>query len=852
MQQPPHYHSAIVSIIPDLKLFCIDITIILYRHLKYTTLLFTHPALKFKISNGGKQTIKDTFRKLGIFIEDNTVPIVLLAILLIVISIHGTQYIEMTSGTETFVEKTSKLYQDYDHLYLRIFATESIAVLVEGGDVTRPEVLKAIDRLQQQVMTMPGVVGTASAAMVIKDANYQMTGQRILPDSQVEIESIIASRSSDIGMLLPDKTHTIIWVEMAGDSNDNEMMEILHETERVVAQSNFPPSYGVIVTGDPAFMIAMNNEMTTSMVPLLMISAVLMIVVLYLVFRHVRWKLLPLPIVLLGIIYTFGAMGYLRIPLSMVSMSAFPILIGLGIDYAIQFHNRIEEELEKSEDEAQAVIETIRHTGPAVLIALTITALGFFSLFTSSVPMIQDFGKLLLIGIIMCFLSSLFAGVTIIYGLDRLIKKKNNKNNNNKNFNNIHRKAINTDTEKLTPSIVNTDPPVSKIELFLMKITTLSANNPVFILGIAGLLCFSGLYADSFVPIQTDVKTFVPQDMPALIDLTHLGDIIGGTDALNIIIRVDDSADPEVLRWMDAFSAHEVERRAHIYDASSIVPIVKSMNGGIIPDNSADIERLYQLIPAMQKDRYVHGKNMLLLDLGIGNAISDIGLKGIRELTGVVQEDITWMSPPPGVEVTITGNSVVFTTVIWSLTSGRVAMTLTGLVLVFLGLLVIYRDWLKALTPVITMFMVIGWAGGIMYFTGIDYTPMTATLGALILGVGSEYAVLMMERYYEERDKGINPVEAMQAASSKIGKAIVASGLTTIFGFSALLASPFSMNSNFGLVTVLDVALALLATFIIFPAVIVKLDEWREKRGALHAGSAGNRFRFISPDVDAR
>jgi len=752
----------------------------------------------------------------------------------------------MSSGTETFVEKTSKLYQDFDHLYLRIFATESIAVLVEGGDVTTPEALKAIDRLQQQVMTIPGVVGTASAAMVIKDTNYQMTGQRTLPDSQVEIESIIASRSSDIGMLIPDKTHTIIWVEMAGDSTDNEMIEILRETEMAVTQSNFPPSYGVIVTGDPAFMIAMNNEMTTSMAPLLMISAVLMIVVLYLVFRHVRWKLLPLPIVLLGIIYTFGAMGYLRIPLSMVSMSAFPVLIGLGIDYAIQFHNRIEEELEKGEDEAQAVIETIKHTGPAVLIALTITALGFFSLFTSSVPMIQDFGKLLLIGIIMCFLSSLFVGVTVIYGLDRLIKKKNNMKNHRKNFNNALK-------QKTNPSIARIDPPVSKIELFLKKTTILSVNHPILVLGIAGLLCFSGLYADSFVPIQTDVKTFVPQDMPALVDLTHLGDIIGGTDALNIIIKVDDSADPEVLRWMDEFSTHEVERRARIYDASSIVPIVKSMNGGSIPDNSADIERIYQQIPAMQKDRYIHGKNMLLMDLGIGNAIGDIGLKGVSELTGIVQDDIAWMSPPPGVEVTITGNSVVFTTVIWSLTSGRVAMTLTGLILVFLGLLVIYRDWLKALTPVITMFMVIGWAGGIMYFTGIDYTPMTATLGALILGVGSEYAVLMMERYYEERDKGINPVEAMEAASSKIGKAIVASGLTTIFGFSALIASPFSMNRNFGLVTVLDVTLALVATFIVFPAVIVKLDEWREKRGALDA-STGYRDRsiFNSRDVDAQ
>jgi hypothetical protein len=342
--------------------------------------------------------------------------------------------------------------------------------------------------------------------------------------------------------------------------------------------------------------------------------------------------------------------------------------------------------------------------------------------------------------------------------------------------------------------------------------------------------------------------------MPALIDLTHLGDIIGGTDALNIIIKVDDSADPEVLRWIDEFSGHEVERRAHIYDASSIVPIIKSMNGGTIPDNSADIERLYQQVPQMQKDRYVHGKNMLLLDFGIGNAINDIGLTGVSELTDIVREDIAWMSPPPGVEVTITGNSVVFTTVIWSLTSGRVAMTLTGLILVFAGLLVIYRDWLKALTPVVTMFMVIGWAGGIMYFTGLEYTPMTATLGALILGVGSEYAILMMERYYEEKDKGADPAKAMCAASAKIGKAIFASGLTTLVGFSALIASPFSMNSNFGLVTVMDVALALLATFMVFPAVIVKLDEWRDRKKAVHTSTTRQRDKFIfnSPDVDAQ
>ncbi|WP_091690763.1 hypothetical protein [Methanococcoides vulcani] len=42
----------------------------------------------------------------------------------------------MGSGTDTFVEKTSQLYQDYDHLFLNIFYTQSMVVLVENGDIT--------------------------------------------------------------------------------------------------------------------------------------------------------------------------------------------------------------------------------------------------------------------------------------------------------------------------------------------------------------------------------------------------------------------------------------------------------------------------------------------------------------------------------------------------------------------------------------------------------------------------------------------------------------------------------------------------------------------------------------------
>lgn len=756
--------------------------------------------------------IKGIFEKLGIFIEDNSVAIALIALLLIVLSLQGAQLIEMKSGTDTFVEKSSKLYQDFDHLYLKLFSTQSIVVMIEGTDITNPELIKALDRAQRSAQDIPGVIEVTSPSTVIKEVSYEMTGNLEIPDDEATIKSIVASYMPSA--LMPDDTHAFMSVVIEGSATDQMQEEILRETEASVAFAEFPPDYNVIVTGDPAFNVALNYEMNSSMGPLLGIAALLMMLVLYMVFRHVRWRLLPLPIVLLGIILTFGAMGFLNIPMTMVSMAAFPVLIGLGIDYAIQFHNRIEEELGKGENAAEAVVQTIKHIGPAVLIALIITALGFFSLFTSVVPMIQDFGKLLLIGILMCFIVSLFVGVTVIYALHRADDRKKLK------------KGI---SGKKNDHPGNTSEP-DMLDKLLGKMTAFTLKYPWIILIVASLSCLGGMYVDSMVPLQTDVQTFVPQDMPALLDLKHLGSILGGTDQLNLVIKTDDNADPDLLKWIDEFSEHEVEGRSHIYGSSSIVPLVKEMNDGEIPATSEEVKQLYVQMSDIQKERYLHGGNIMVLNLNIGNAMGELGLEGISELSDTVEEDITWFVPPPGTTVTITGNSVVFFEVIGALTSGRMLMTMLGIVLVLIGLLVIYRDYLKALTPVITMLIVVGWSGGIMYYMGLEYTPMTATLGALILGVGSEYAILMMERYFEEKDKGATPDEAMHEASIKMGKAIISSGLTTVFGFAALIASPFSMTSNFGFITVIDVTLALFATFVVFPPVLVLLDRHREQR----------------------
>ncbi len=98
-------------------------------------------------------------------------------------------------------------------------------------------------------------------------------------------------------------------------------------------------------------------------------------------------------------------------------------------------------------------------------------------------------------------------------------------------------------------------------------------------------------------------------------------------------------------------------------------------------------------------------------------------------------------------------------------------------------------------------------------------------MGVIIIGIGTEFMVLLLGRYEEEKRKGLSPRDAMIVAISKIGRAIVITALTTLGGFGILTASNFIMIRDFGIATVLSVVLCLISTITVMPPLIVWIDE---------------------------
>ena len=771
----------------------------------------------------------NTLERIGSWIAINPIIIIAAAFLLTLGSFHYAGQIEMQGmNTENFVGKDSPLYQTYDHLFAERFGTQSIIVLVEGGEIAKPEVLEAMLEVSGQMKDSPNVIGSSSIADVIADTEYGSEGVRRIP-GQGKIDAILDGLSQTnpemTGAIMPDSTHAMLSVEMPLTVSEKEMQELLTETQEAVSSAEFPPDYVIIVTGEPALSASIMDEMSASNAPLMGLAGLLMVVGRRLTFSHVKWCLLPILIVFLGIMWTLGAMGFLHIPMTMVSMPAFPVLIGIGIDYAIQFHNRIDEEFTKGTSPVMAVVNTVSHTALPVMIALIITAAGFMSLLTSSVPMVREFGLICLIGLFMCYISALFVGISILYAIEK------------RSFGS--RSPVESSVK---------EPKESATGLYLGKVADFCIKRWQAVLAAALILSLVGVYADYQVPVETDFKTYIPQDLPPLVQFRHMSDIFGGTDSITLLVQADDVTDPATMKWMDGFGSYLYESRGQVYGTTSIINLIKAANGGVLPSDKTQIRQIIDSLPPSMVSRYLDGHDTAIIDLSLGQAISALGEESIDRLIKEIDKDIAaWYPPPPGVSARETGDLVVMTTVIGALTTGRTEMTLLGLVLVFISLLFIYRgDVIKALLPVLPMLVVIGWMGGVMYLGGLKYTPLTAALGALILGIGSEYAILMMERFYEELGKCSDAMEAMRITARRIGSALMASGLTTVFGFGALIASPFMITNNFGLVTVLAVIFALLTTFTVFVVLMLRMELRRETFTAIKRRITNTNTRRIT------
>jgi hydrophobe/amphiphile efflux-3 (HAE3) family protein len=557
-----------------------------------------------------------------------------------------------------------------------------------------------------------------------------------------------------------------------------------------------------VVSGAPVVVEGVSSALKDALLLLFAVAIAVMALVLFLVFRS-RWPLLPLAVALMAAAVTFGLLALVGGSLTMASIAALPILIGLAVDYAIQFQARF--------DEAGSAEEAATLGGPTIGAACLATGAGFLALQLSPVPMVRGFGWVLILGIAVAF------GLAITVGLGTLACWRAGPGPRSGRY---LRWMLGT-------SHSTSHPPVERV-------LSLARTYPEVVLAVGIGLAVMGWAAGTRVDTVTDIRELAPQNVKAVQGLNELQDTTGVSGELDISIEAHDLTSPETVEWMAGFKKRVLEAggfggedpsclEAEICPGPALSdflvkgeekPTAKRIDATLAALSPYALRQVAPIDP--QTGEVGH---QALISLGIRAQSLEDQQKLVDRVRGEIGE------PPDGVEVQLAGLSVIAAESASDLSSSRYWLTLAGIVLVGLALLLIYRSWRRALVPLVPTVLATGWASLLLWITGIPLNPMSAALGALTIAIATEFGVLLSGRFHEERAAGAGVEDALQRAYSRTGAAVIASGATAIAGFAVLITSDVQMLRDFGLVTVVDLAAALVGVLLVLPATLLLMER---------------------------
>jgi uncharacterized protein len=680
---------------------------------------------------------------------------------------------------------------------------------------------------------------------------YGITGVPRIDDPQF-VARIVFGTSTDtpksrFAYLFPSRNAAMITIRLRPDLSDSDRRRAIDLFRTATEQRVFQPRRGAeyIVTGVPVVSEGLAGAVQDAIFVLLGAALLVMAATLALVFRS-RLRLLPLLLALAAAAMTFGALYLAGGDLTMASIAVLPVLIGLAVDYAIQFQARFDEEAARgptrnrshpAEPGARgwapdAATAAAAAGGPTILSAGVATAVGFLVLLLSPVPMVRGFGALLVVGIGLALLCALFAGFAAL-------------------------SRFGGGPREPAARRIGAHPRLEGAREWLAdrawRSLGLALTRPRRVLAVGLAVAVVGLALDTQSEVVSDVRELVPQDLQELRDVNTLQEETGVSGEIDVTVRADDITDGKVVAWMTRFQAGVLrehgyrpgkrctqERNPPELCPALSLPDLFSTSG----TRQGQIRELLDAVPAY------FSQGVVTPDRKTANLAFGIRLMPLDRQEEVVDDIRERLDPPEGVEASVVGLPVLAAEANGALASPwRRALTLlAALGGVLLVLLLVRRSLREAAVPLIPIALATGWSAGVLFLLGllpgsleVDLNPMSVTLGALVIAISTEFSVLLSSRYLQERAAGAGPARAIELTYASTGAAVLASGATAIAGFAALIASDIRMLRDFGIVTVVDLTVSLLGVMIVLPAALM----WAEEHGSFRVPRP--RLRGLRP-----
>jgi predicted RND superfamily exporter protein len=686
-----------------------------------------------------------------------------------------------------------------------IFGSEEASVIGVFGDVFSPETLATIDRLSQQIAAMRGVREVISLTTVKGVASDEM-GLRV-GRLLTEVPQTAADAAAFKAKVLADPLYVGNLVDAAGTATsilvlyepltDKEFIarDLEGQVHDAVAAAGPPDRFAI--TGVQTLKVNGAKLMEQDLLRFVPLSLALVIIVLTLEFRTVRGVLLPLACVVAGTVWTTGVMVLCGSDINMGTLILPPLLMAIGIAYAIHVLSRYYVELVGGRPREVVVAATMAHVLLPVLVAWLCTVVSCATLIFNPIHAIRDFGVYSVVGITAIFAASLFFIPAALLLLPHP-----------------------------QPSSVRVVDERDRIAGIVDVVGRWAVSHRRIVLVGSILLCAFSLWGASRIRVETDYLKFFSVESIFRRDNTRIAEALGGTQPIYVSIEGDG---PGSLSRLDVLAAMRdlqtfVREQPGVDGSLSLADYVALLQGALnpergraLPDNQTDVDQLLLFVNPTDVAPVVSR------DYGRANILVRTRLSGSSEVGALVDriDEYAQSRFRRGIEVRPTGSMVLLNRSADQLSRGQVsglwqvlAMLLVIMSLIFLSLRAGLLSLVPNVIPIIVLFGIMGW-------TGIPLNISTSMIAVIAIGIAVDDTIHYFTEFNVQLRATGNQEHAILNVVRTVGKPIVYSALALTAGFAITCLSNFQPIRHFGILSSATVVIGLVAELLITPALVM-------------------------------
>ena len=744
-------------------------------------------------------------------------PILTVIFLLTLFFAYHARHIHIDSSLDSLLPDNDSERQYYNDV-VRLFGSENVAVIgILADNIYTPQTLEKIQRLTNEFRKIPEVK-TAFSLTNAPDIIAKVIGEEqelLVPTIPATVEEAATIKEKVAtqpiyhkNLVAADGRAAAINIFFVESITDNEFVRrgVDEKIQAIIDQAQGPER--IYYTGLPHFKAVSARAMVEDLSYLLPVALILILVVLFFCLRSVQGVILPALTVIVSVTWTLGFMVLGGSRLSLGTLSLPPMLLVLGVAYALHVVAEYYELAQPGRPKEEVLLETLRSMNTPVLMATLTTALGFLSLFTNNIHSIREMGIYSAIGITTAFLLS-----TILIPAALALMPLPSRHQE------TYSPRLTAALRTLTQAVIR--------------------HRTAVIIG-SVLIAVLAMLPIPSIQVGSNFLSLFRASHPVRQATEVMNHALGGSMAFYVTI---DGNENDLMRKEDTLKRIKalqlyINSLPGVDKTVSFVDFCELVDQGIQTASTEDgtpspapaaaasfwgdqakldgVMQMFMLSPTLIMSVVDHPW------YSRSNIQVRTSFTHPREIADAVQKIHTFAEEhfPPEIQVHPTGTVILNTRTASGLISGQIQSLALTAVVIFVIMTVMFLSFRVGIIAMIPNLYPILVFFGLMGVTGATLSIGTNTIAAIVLGLAVDDTIHIMSRLSAEARRTSDQREALLRSLCTVGKPTLYYSLLVFLGFLSFGLSTFVPIQEFGLLSATTIAFGVLAELALLPALL--------------------------------